>query len=123
MGQVWHEAMGHRTQLVHGSCRGDVEGAVVRVTPGEIGRLFGKNDGAEVVAFGVPHPNALRSGDVHVASAIDLHAVGNTVVFGAWFFSEDATVRNRAVGIEVEDVDVAVVAIVDIEVPAVGRES
>src|SRR5213080_2157173 len=57
-------ALGLGAQAIHRSGRGDVQRAVVSISPGEICRLFRNDDSAEVMALRVPHPNSVRAGDV-----------------------------------------------------------
>ena len=59
-------------------CRRDVQRSEIFVSPGEIRRLFGKDNGAQVMACRVPDPDALGARHVDVARFIEPHAVGNS---------------------------------------------
>src|SRR5579863_80705 len=75
-----------------------------------------------MMALRVPHPDSLRARNENVSLLIDLHAVGNPLMSAARFFAKDAPVRYRAV-CEVIHANVALLAVIHIELLSVGRES
>ena len=62
--QVWHETLGLGAQAIHRSGRGDIQRAIVSISPAEIRRLFWDDDRAEVMTLRIPHPNSLGTCDV-----------------------------------------------------------
>src|SRR5439155_21453933 len=96
--QVWHETLGLGAQAIHRSGRGDVQRAVVSISPGEICRLFRNDDSAEVMAWRVPHPNCLRAGGVSIPFLFDLDAIRYAIIFCAGFFSDDPAIAQCRVG-------------------------
>ena len=110
-------------EFVNGFCGGDIQRAVVGIAPSKIRRLFRQNDGAEMMSGGIPDPDSLGPGDIEIAVAIQLHAVGNTALGGAGFAGKDATVAQGTIGMEIVDADIALIAVVDIKLLAVRRKS
>src|SRR5215471_17499788 len=112
----------HHPDAVHGRRRRDVEASVVAVAPGEIGRVFRREDDAEAHALGVEDVDPARAAAVDVTRRIDLHAVGCTRAF-AHGFRPDAASRQRAVGLHVEDANVLPGSVVDEQAPSIQRKA
>src|SRR5579862_9357055 len=74
-----------------------------------------------MMALRVPHPNALRPGHEHVSGGVHLHAVGNAFALFAVLVAENAAVAEFSVR-KIVDADIALLAVVDIELLAVGRK-
>src|SRR5262249_17731495 len=65
-----HKALRLSFETIHGrSCR-DVERTVIFVAPGQVCRLFGHDNRSQMIALGVPDPNALWSSDEQAAAFI-----------------------------------------------------
>src|SRR5579863_5535205 len=120
--QIRNESIRFRFQFIDRSRGSDVESAVVIFSPRQIRRLLGHGDCAEMISLGIPNPDALRAGDEEVSILVDLHAVGNALVFCAWLLAENASVSQRALRGNVVDANVLLRAVVDVELLAVGRK-
>src|SRR5215467_2966498 len=107
---------------VHGCGCGDVETAVVVVAPGKIRRRLRNLDDAEADGLGIEDVHAPRAAAINVARRVDLHAIGRALAL-ARRLGPDATAREAAVGLHVEDADVLAGGVVDEESPAVAREA
>src|SRR5262245_26699125 len=107
---------------VHGRRRRDVEASVVDVAPGEVGRVFGREDDTETRSLGVEDVDPARAATVDVARGIDLHAVGGACAF-AYRLCPDAASRQRAVALHVEDSNVLPGGVVDEQAPSIEREA
>ena len=77
---------------------------------------------AKAFAFWIEEVDASWATAVNIALLIDLHAVGlaRAVADG---FGEEATVGERAVGLHIEDADVAKLGVVDVEQSLIEREA
>src|SRR5947208_6921069 len=118
--QVWHETLGLGAQAIHRSGRGDVQRAVVSISPGEICRLFRNDDSAEVMALRVPHPNSLRAGDVLIPLLVDLDAIRYAIIFSAGFLAEDPAIAQSRVGSNVVNTYISFFAVVNIKTLSIG---
>ena len=104
--------------------RGQEESAKVRTPPGEIGDLFWRAHLAEEIARRRIDPHAARRGHPDIAALVAFHAVGHTLFERrANAGGEDAPVRQRAVGGDVEHADQRLHRVVDIEELFVRREA
>src|SRR5260370_7760875 len=95
-GQVRHKPVCRRAKFVHRSCRGNVQGSEIHISPGKIRRLFRHNDSSEVMSFSVPDPDSLRTRDVKISIAIDLDSIRDAVAFTTRLFAEDPPIPDRA---------------------------
>src|SRR5207248_11502182 len=73
MSEIGNEAACFCAQPVYGRGCGDVQGAVILITPGKVRRLFWQDDGSKVAALAVPNPNAFGTGDEDIAAAVKAH--------------------------------------------------
>jgi hypothetical protein len=71
----------------------------------------------------VPHAKSAQARNKNIALTVDFHAVGHAAVFAARLFAENPAIRNRSVRLEVARADIALFAVVRVEVFAVRRES
>ena len=123
MRQIGDEASRFCFQPIDRRRRRDVESPVVFIAPSQIRRLLGHGDGAEMIPFGIPNPNAFRARDEQVSIFVDFDAVRDAFVLSAWFFAENAPVGQNAVGCDIVDANVFLRAVIDVELLAVGRKS
>jgi len=121
-GQVRHKPVCARSKFVYRSCRGNVQGSEIRISPGKIRWLFRHNDRSKVMSLGVPYPDSLRTRDVKIPIAIDLDSIGDAVALTARLFTEDAAVGDRAIGTKIINANVSLLAVVNVEFLAVGRK-
>ena len=81
-----------RFQPIDGRGRRDVESAVVRIAPSQVGRLFRHGDRAQMISVSIPDPNAFRACHEEIAFLIHFHAIGNAFVLLSMFVAEDAAI-------------------------------
>src|SRR6478736_3914879 len=62
-GYVRHKTLRLHFETIYRSRGRDVQGAIVLVSPGQVCRLFRQHNRSEVIAFGIPNPNAFGSSD------------------------------------------------------------
>ena len=72
-----------------------------------------------MIAFRVPDPYALWSGDKEVAVLIHLDTIGYSIVFPAWLLAKNAAVGKGSIGGDVIHANVSFLAVVDVEVAAI----
>src|SRR5271168_2141909 len=94
-----------RRDLVHRRGRRDVERGISRVSPSQIGRLLGHDNGSEVMTGRVPNPYSTRTDDIQISLAIDFHSIRHAFFGAAWLDTKDAPVAEFAVS-KVVDTDV-----------------
>src|SRR5580658_9982357 len=109
---------------IDGMGGGHEQGAEIGPAPGEIGDLLRRAHFADEIARGRVDPDAAGRGDPHVPALVAFHAVWHA------FFerradagSEDAPVRERAVGGDVEHADQRLRGVVDIDELFVRRKA
>src|SRR5262245_53064825 len=107
---------------VHGRGCGDVETAVVVVTPGEVRRGLRHVDHPEAHRLRIEDVHAARPAAVDIARGVDLHAVGRALAVAGGLRPHRAA-REAAVALHVEDADVLAGGVVDEEATAVPREA
>src|SRR5580704_10115826 len=92
--------------LVDRRTRRNVERLAVVVAEADVGRLFGRPDGAAMLALGRDDPNAAGAGDINIALGVDPHAVGDAALGRVLAqVDEQLAVREHAVGEHIEAVD------------------
>ena len=64
------------------------------------------DDCAEMVAVGIPDPDAFGAGDKKIAAPIHLHPIWHTVALPARLIAEDAAVTESSIGAYIVDADV-----------------
>src|SRR6476659_8924923 len=103
----------------------DEQGVPVGTAPGEVAGVLRDLDHAEVLALGADHPDAAGAGDPDVAFLVALHPVRDALLdhAGADALEEHPPVRERAVGVDVVDLDPRLRRFVDVEQRLVGREA
>src|ERR1700723_4089780 len=75
-----------------------------------------------MAAFFVPKPDSAWPGYKKIAMLVDLHPIRHAIIFAAGFLPQKPSLRNRSVLGEVIPPDVALFAVVHVEVFAVRRE-
>src|SRR5690348_6338339 len=118
-GQVRNEPAVPRTDLVDRCRRRKVERAIISIAPGQIGRLLGDHDCAQVISLGIPDPDAERPGYKQIAVTVHPHAVRNAFVRAALFGSKLAAVCDLAARQKIIDSDVFPLAVVNVKLLAV----
>src|ERR1700729_3069824 len=103
--QVRDKAVRASRNFINRGCRRYVEGGVIGVSPGQIGRLLGHDNRSQVMAGGIPNPYSPGTNDIQISLAIDLHTIGHPVLRSARLFAKDASVAQFAI-VEVVDTDV-----------------
>src|SRR5262245_12617675 len=101
---------------------GDEQRLVVVVTPREVGRVFGHLENLEQPSLGIERVDAPRARAVHVARAVDLHAVGRAGSVALRLRPESA-VGEAAGRRDIEHPDVLARGVVDEEPALVERET
>src|SRR5262245_6554362 len=100
------------SDLVDAGARRDEQRLTVGLAETNIGRLLGRADRAEVLAFRRDHPDPARASLVEIALGVDPHAVGDAALGAAAHVDEELAVGERPVALHVVAVDVVVAAAV-----------
>src|SRR6478752_9644744 len=95
---IGHEAPGPGAQAIHRCRRRDVQRPVIVVSPGQVGRLLRHLDDAQMMALGVPHPDAFGTGYKEISLAVNFDSVGYAFVVSAGLLAEDPAIAQRPVG-------------------------
>src|ERR1035438_8629756 len=75
-----------------------------------------------MLAICVPDPNPTRAGNIEISLAVNFYAVWNTVFLATWFFPKNAAVRQRSIRLKIVHPNVALLAVVNVELLAIGRK-
>ena len=69
-----------------------------------------------------PYPYTLRTYHIQIAISINLHAVWYTVMWSAWLCTEDPSVAQSTVRVEVVYVDISLGGVINIQLGAIWRK-
>ena len=108
-----------RRDLVHRRGRRNVERGVPRVSPSQIGRLLGHDNGSQMMTGRVPNPYSTRTDDLQISLEIDFHSIRHALFGAAGLDAEDAPVAEFAVS-KVVNTDVPLLRVVYVELRALG---
>src|SRR5438270_1102841 len=75
LGELGANAGHVQTNPVEPASSADVQRLAVLIPPGEIVRVLGADDRAEVLPFGREHPQAAGTGDIEVSLLVDLDPI------------------------------------------------
>ena len=84
--------------------------------------MFRHDDRPQVISIRVPDPDALRPGHKEIAFVIYLDTVGDPLVFPSRLGAKDTTIAESSSGRNLVDANVALLAIVHVELLAIRRE-
>src|SRR5205814_7209422 len=87
-----YEAARLSPHTVYRGRRRNIKSAAIRVSPGQIRRLFRQGDCTQVHALRAPYPDSFRSSHEQIALRVHFDSVRNAVPFAAGFLAEDAAV-------------------------------
>src|ERR1044071_3574846 len=114
-----------RLECVQGRRARDEHRVPVGAAPGQVADVLRDPDRSEMLAVRADHPDAARAYDPDVALHVALHPVRDSLLDdpAADPLEEHASVRERAVGADVVDLDEGARRVVDVEQRLVRREA
>src|SRR5205814_6699367 len=95
----WPYAFHVKLHPVKSTLRAEVEGLSIGIAPGKVMRMFRRNNCAEMLALRRENPQTTGTGNVKIASFIDLHAIDCVLPQGLGHIEKEFPVPNRTVGL------------------------